>query len=436
MGIKFLDKILDIIGDKYVINTLPKDHWDFFGNPNIRGFNCHIDFSILLYKYFMTFNNMEEVLKYVEKFLYNLSKKNNVLLYIDPSINLRKQTLQNYRYENKLKTIKRIKEKIKSNLEKITVNDRQIETDISSFLNKNVINLLEMDAEKTNVDKEDYKKELEFYFKNNVLNYGNNFISNFKYDVLIYGDFITDLKHDVFSLFINSYNFKYHHEYVLDFIKNNKKINKLKIINSEFLDAEINIVNNIIETNHPMNILFSSDQDIILFTLYHLKTNFTYIKKDFNNFSETLHLYRINLLNKNISYIVFFFNLSDYFPGISYFKVTQDKIIKLKEVHPEIILLFNESYESELSLIATFLQFYKKKKQSSYVTEGVTDEYIDLYFNEIRMFLNFIPEFFNKKNNLIYTIQIYDLFYYIKRKKPTYRVYENNCIINKPWDGN
>lgn len=364
----------------------------------------------------MTFSSMEEVLKYVEKFLYSLSIKNNVLIYIDPSINLRKQTLQSYRYGNKLKTIKRIKDKIKN----VQQND-------SWVLNANVVNLLEMDTENSNINKEDYKKDLEFYVKNNVLTYVKN-------DVLTYGDHFTNLKHDVFSLFINSYNFKYHHEYVLDFIKNNKKLDKIKIINSDFLDAEINIVNNILETNTPSNILFSCDQDIVLFTLYHFKTNLTYIKKDFNTFSETLHLYRINTLNKNIAYIVFFFNLSDYFPGISYFNVTQDKIFKLKNNHPEIILLFNESYDSELSLIATFLQFYKKKKVTSYVTEGVTEEYIDLYFNEIRMFLNLIPDFFNKKNNLMYTIQIYDLFYYIKIKKPTYRIYENNCIINKLWD--
>lgn len=421
MGIKFLDKILDILGEKYVINMLSKEHLDFFGNPNLRGFNCHIDFSILLYKYFMTFSSMEEVLNFVENFLYNLSKKNNVFLYIDPYINLRKQTLQKYRYGNKLKTIKKSKDKIKSKIQNIIKEHEESGPDGSCILNKNVINLLEMDNDSANINKEDYNKELKFYIQNDVLVEGN--------------DSKKQLKHDIFSLFINSYNFKFHHEYVLNFIKNNKKLNKLKIINSEFLDAEINMVHNILKTNTNMNILFSCDQDVILFTLYHFKTKLTYIKKDFNTLSETLYLYKNNILNKNISYIVFFFNISDYFPGIAQFNVTHEKIDKLMNIYPHIIKLFNDSYDSELSLIATFLQFFKKNV-IKYVTEGVTDEYIDLYFNEIKIFLNLNPEFFNKVNNLIYVIHIHDIFYYLKRKRPTYKVYENNCIINKCWENN
>jgi hypothetical protein len=174
------------------------------------------------------------------------------------------------------------------------------------------------------------------------------------------------------------------------------------------------------------NILFSSDQDIILFSLYNIKNNnFVYIKKEFNIHSNNIILYEHNNLNINLCILTLFFNESDYFKGIYNFKITDIKLIKLYKKHPIAIKLLQEQYISVKSLVATFLQFFTT------ITDINFDEkYIDLYFNEIEKYIKISEDFYITNINMLENIiTLPQLMYYMCKQKVIYKTYVNNQCI-------
>lgn len=406
MGIKNLDKVLDICGNKILLKN-NKELMEIFGGSYITEYNCHIDFSLLIHKFLMVFNNMHETLHAILTFFKQLLKYNNKpIIYIDPKVNLRKRDLHIIRNIIKNKQIDIKKNEINNIQRNIILNDH--------------VNNLIKETEINNISYEQYKNIVEEFNKNTI----TEDITKLSKENYI------KVRKNIFNLFINLYDFKYHHKYILDYIL--EKLPNLEIVNSIFLDAETNIICNILNNNIVKNILFTSDQDIILFSMYKLNNYFINIKKDFNIQTSSLILYKKSNLNLNISYLVLLFNESDYFKGIKSFKLTDIKIAKLKQKYP-IVKLLKKKYKSKLSIIATFLQFYRKK--TNIVLDKNTIEYIDIYLEEIEKYLSISKEFYD--TNDMFKKQIYfdELLEYINIKKPIYKtISANNIIDDIIWD--
>lgn len=405
MGIKNLDKVLDVCGTKILLKN-NKEIMDFFGGYYITGYNCHIDFSLLIHKFLMVFPNMRDTLQAILRFFKQLLKYNNKpIIYIDPKDNLRKRDLHVIRNIVKNKQIDIKKKEINNIQQNIILNDH--------------VNHLVKEP-KQNISYEQYKNLVE-EFNNNTISEDTTNLS--KEDHI-------KAKKDVFNLFINLHDFKYHHKYILDYIL--EKIPNLEIIYSVFLDAETNIICNIKDNDIEKNIIFTSDQDIILFSLHVLDNYFINIKKDFNLQTNSIILYKKNNLNLNISFLVLFFNESDYFKGIKSFKLTDSKIVNLKQKHP-IIKLLKKKHDSKLSVIATLLQFYRKK--TNLVLDQNTIEYIDTYLKEMETYLSISQEFYYTSDDMFKKqISYNELLEYINIKKPTYKTIINNTIQNVIWD--
>lgn len=349
----------------------------YFGDQLLNNILIHVDFSLLVYKIVFTSKSYKEFYNRIKSFILDLKKNNAICLYIDPKQNLRKIHTHVYRLKYKKAEIQKNKLIIKQK--------GIIDTNNILFLNDNDLPNIQYDK------------------------YESTVIHNFDYLNLenVYQESDREI---CFKLFIRSYPFKYHIRYILQSLLKENILSQGEILYSNYLDAELEIIHNI-KTHFAKhkNVIFTIDQDFILFSTLHLNNKFIFL----SNFS--LNIYELKLLyncfiSKNISMLTCFFNKSDYFPGIKFFMFDSKKTDFIIENE----IIFNKNFKIKelvkLFIINYVIIFKNKKKINSEMT-NLSYQYIDKYFDNFELYFNLEYEFYQKSVNLI-QITITDLIDY------------------------
>lgn len=407
---------------------------------------CHIDFSNMMYKMLNISDSMKEAIKNCKEKIILLKKKNTVLLYIDPKIIKRKTLLKNKRKSINNNFNKKIKLNILSKIEEIEKSYPDIT--VNEKIKEIILNL---DTKK----KQSYEEycELVKYFDNNELftidkNNDENKFEFLKTELFDDIDFSSDSdsenknplfidvkdinlneydsenenkklqikqesiylisKNDIFKLFFNTQNFVYHSNYILNSLLSDKIITKEEIIQVEDYDAELEIILQI-KNNYRdnINIIFTTDQDVLLFGLLLFDENIlVYITHKYNlNYENMFHLNK-TILSKNTAILTFLIHESDYFPGFTGLTLSETKL----KISDNINILSKE-YNSYKELLIEWIKFSNFKPIKDYIDiEAIKN--INTLFIEIEKYLSLDKNFFSSDNNIMFKIKKNDIIKY------------------------
>lgn len=441
MGIPQLNKNLENVNKKIEIKNLKNTTnynalVNLFGENNqIKNFKINIDLSIVLYKELFSSISYNEVLEKMTTYINNIKQNNNeIKLYSDPDKNTRKITLHNLRSNSK----KQMVEQYKKNLKQEISNMKTIDSNI--ILNQKLIDILNLnnDIILNKITYEEYVEQIEFISnpknslilneETNVLNEEEekeyNEYQQYLYEMLedcetveileqneyneepvddnnvVTDDYEAYLllkkKHEIelrniFRLFIYMNSFKYHERYILEVLLKNNIILDSELIKSEILDAETYIIKTL-KKKQKKQIIVSNDQDVILFGLLHFKKHL-YINTKLSNNINDLTIIENNNLTKNIAILTAFFNTTDYFPGITQFCVTPERLEKIKN-NQKMFDMLNKSYDDIIELVGIFLTYYYKPKQTYILAAKLTHAMITEYITNFKLYLSLEKEFY------------------------------------------
>lgn len=420
---------------------------------------CHIDFSNMLYKLIHISTNMKDLIKNCQDKINFLKQKNDILLYIDP-ININRKTELQIKRKLKLNILSnKISNEIFQNAEKVV--------NLSSNL---TLDYKIKDMLSTSKKCKTYEDYIEFvdYFNNNYLikdenSLGNinclrqnlsfleretfdcdlfktiedsddelnseNKVSLFETIDVSLDELINEIDEndekleftnenevffsqnqlvDLFKVFINSFSFRFHMEYLLNKLIENKTITEKELIHVELHDAELEIILQIKNKFHDrINIIFSNDQDILLFGLLFLKKELFYITHKYNLSYANLICLERSTLSKNIALITFYLHESDYFPGFTGLVLSEIKLKNQKNIE-----LLSKEYSSNKELLVAWMKNSIKNKPKDEYEDNNAVENIELLLAESERYLNLDQDFFNSKNNIKFKISKNDAIKY------------------------
>lgn len=409
MGISNLKNILSCI-DK-ISKIEDKDSLKkYFDKSQPENMNIHIDYSVLIYKKIFSKeseNNLNKAYSSIVYFLKEIQKKNTLYIYIDPKDINRKRNLQierrnafqkNFERKENFITSNKINDSLKELIEK---NDDQPSTSKQAIENLKLENLHihEYDVEK-------YKKFVK-KLKKQEKNQEN-------YEVFLeYIDKNFSDDYYIQEYFLLYFNITFHKKWILKKLKEENIISRENIIKSD-IDAELEIFRNIFLKKKENNLIFTSDQDAILFGTL-TSTSTLYIQEQFHNSFMFMNIIKNDILTKNISILVLFFNKSDYFPGIFQFPITEKKIkIMINDTNmlkylSETELSFDYSKTRKkfkirkidiIKLIKTTINYFitqnNKKKPIKTITDTMAEE-MYLYCIDFVKYIIIDNEFFQEE---------------------------------------
>lgn len=435
MGISDLKKSL--ISADLITEIRKKDNYEVIKKCFLESETviCHFDFSIILHHYLFTNDNFKKIIRNIKSIFETkiLAENKNVkfFIYLDPDVIERKKDLRKKRNNEKNKSKEKMLIKIKEELEKYNkiftadiVNKEQILDFTPGY--KEIINYcseqLEPNFKKKYTAKEIEEKYLKFikvfdedknyiifeevknenqnvaaifddFIGNDILEKIRNFKQDTIYDISEVGieteeemSSLEDrkkLKINIFKLFIWSFSFHLHTNYVLgkiinsvidnnsksldellniydnkfSFILNKKsKLNKVVINDEEVkikkndnfiiykcldIDAELVMFTNILKIDPKLekyHIIYTCDQDCIPAGLFNINKPSILINEE-HNFTEGIKAYINNPLSRNLTRLSLIISNSDYFNGIKNDALTPKKVLdhfdKLNEVFGE-----------------------------------------------------------------------------------------------------
>ncbi|QKE44592.1 putative FEN1-like nuclease [Yalta virus] len=459
MGIKDLNKNLiainAIINNKHNNDLLKKLYPVFCkDNKNINGFVCHVDLSLLIYRFLYSFDNMEDVYQNLKNRLSELKEYNDVLLYLEPHENKRKEDTHKKRavVQNKIK--QGIQKSIEKEIELFDTFKNEIEPIADISLNQpllDAIGFTNTSIKKQHLSVEEYNqkievinKEKDIYItqdiktrdklmlveefisekKKNQDNKGIMDVYDKEYDIdikniqkpVITEDELEEYEEDelinrlgtdqkeynvikdkkqLFQFFLYETAMSTHHRYLRNRLLEENIIRQDDLIPSSSFDGEINIVDNIKKNfSDRKNLIISTDQDCILFSLLHHKTKYIYLKSSVLLTPEDITVIKNNNLTRNIAILTAFFNKTDYFQGVRNAGVTACRIIKYLEE----ISIFQYNLDLE-EVVASFLSWFIKNKNNSYSNPVVEYEYMKSYFDNFKSYINLDEEFYKTNKN-------------------------------------
>lgn len=209
-----------------------------------------------------------------------------------------------------------------------------------------------------------------------------------------------------FMLFINVNSFAHHKRYILEQLIQKKIISPESIIESDCADAEICIIKEIKKNDWlgTRNMIFSSDQDILLFSLLYLTSPSVCFKKDITAHSDNVHILQNINISANLAKLIFVFNKSDYFYGIKQYCLTNNRLQKLYKSKRKILIdstlltinqVLNLHYDNLLILLGRFLMFetFNKKLRLS---ESITMDCISRTIANMYMYFDMSDEFYKE----------------------------------------
>lgn len=445
MGIKQLNKVLS--ENK---NIISKNNNEIYfkealasvtrGEGRLCKFVYHIDTSLIVYKHLFGGNDMESVYTTIKNGVLDIKKKKNkVIFYSEPWRNKRKSYTQQQRKQahdqTQTKVITSIDIIIKKHMHaKKPIPEKIIKQEVSTVyedireenklntqlgidtpeLDTKFISLLEYDKDCPKKKYETYLSELEYFSNNDI--YKKQPSSSSAHEVessfFDFGEECDEDKSDNATETINhSYNvikdrkqlftgflmnnpMTHHKRYITDRLIEDKVISKKDIIGSEFLDAELNIIKNIKEIYSKYNnIIISTDQDCLLFGLYHIDKGVFFMKEKLSSDPQDISIVLNTRLSKNISLITSFFNESDYFKGLEKTSVTPKRMKTFLIEYSEIM---SETFELR-DLIAIYTKWFVKHIKQINDKGGAKQSCdVDKYFDSFSSFLKLEESFFTK----------------------------------------
>lgn len=456
MGIKDLNKNLisinAIINNKYNSNLLKQLYPVFCQDgKNINGFICHVDMSLLVYRFLYSFDNMEDVYQNLKNRLAELKNNNQVLLYLEPPENKRKEETHKERaiLQHKIKT--GIQKDIEKEIKLFDTFKTEFEPNSSIALNQPLLEAIgfsTLSDKKQHLSAEEYDKKIQIINKEkdiyissdnktrdklmvveeHIFNHGFSVLDEDKEPSETFTDEDDDIveelskdrkeynaikdKKQLFQFFLYETSMACHHNYLRKRLLSENIITKKELVYSSAFDGEINIVDNIKKNfTNKKNIIISTDQDCILFSLLHHKTKYIYLKNSILLNPEDITIIKNNYLTKNISILSAFFNKTDYFKGICNAGITSTRIEKYLAESS----VFNYKLSVE-EIVASFLSwFIKKNKNKNYNNPIVDAEYVQSYFEDFQSYINMKKSFYNSNKNFI-RLEIDDVHNYFLKK--------------------
>lgn len=457
MGIKNLNKILNQVSNIYSI----KENYTMFKNVineielenTIKNSVCHIDIAIYVYKYLFSSSNLLEACEKISNGISEIKENNKILIYIDPKKNIRKvqekkirqkqQNIQKEKILDRLKTKINILKKVSECQEEIKSTQEIIKSlEVTNKTNEDILNILskidsKITSKKNNdnineffdVELMDFDEEVSEDIIENKLDISN---SENKLDVSNSENKIPqteiNIDNDLFKFCLYNVSMIFFNEYIIEYLIHNQIITEDEIVRSEYLDAEIKIVENI-KNNYPeeKNIIFSTDQDVILFYFYHIHGKHLLIKPCLSNKSFDLKIINFSYRIRNICLLTAFFNKTDYFPGLTKTTLTEKRILDFQNSVGKKTLNRNVSLEI---ILGTYVRWYSiKNKINNSEVYNISE--IEEYIKDFKLFLETDKNFFVKKTHS--SLSIESLLFYFKEKKTQYLIknVSDKVVLNK-----
>lgn len=460
MGIKNLNKLLKTT-NSVIDNEYNKEFLDQFGQVfcknerEIQGFYCHIDTSLILHKFLFGCENMEEAYQSIKRCLIKLKKnKNRILLYMEPKNNKRKQETQEKRKNEQGKTRQNIKRNISKEIELFNNYKPDDNTEINTVLLEAIGYYDEEGIDKKETY-EDYiskidiiNKEKDMYIENreklDIFDHGFSVIDDETEEEMISKEVESQIRKSeynilsykqLFQYFLRQNSMNKHQRYIKTRLLEDGVITTKDLIETEYFDAEVNIIHNI-KTKYlnKKNLIISVDQDCTLFYLLHLNTNYIYLKSNIGINIDDVTIVKNNILTKNVSILCALFNKTDYFLGIYKCGITEKRL---------------EDYISENSIINTnltikeiissyVLWFLKNKKtipskNKGKVYEPIVYEYVEKYFTDFELYLSLDPCFYENRLEFkqLEILDLHNYFININQMVPTLNETEDKIIYKE-----
>lgn len=440
------------------------------GKQKLSRFVFHVDTSLIFYKHLFGGSDMNSVYESVRDGIRDIkSKKNKIIFYSEPTCNRRKgdthakrkQTHEqtHVRVAANIETIiqrhvaakkpipeKIIEKKVATVIEDIKEEDKlnnQLGIDVPG-LDMKFISLLEYKKDAPEKEYETYLSELEYFSNNDIyetpsstqapsetedsfFDIGEEFEPSDTLSSLSLADKteedlddgIEDMKHtynvikdrkQLFNGFIMNNSMAYHKRYIMEKLLSENVISTSDIIESEFLDAELNIIKNISDNYIKYNnIIISTDQDCILFGLHYIDKGVFFTKERLSSDPRDLTIVLNTRLSKNVSLITAFFNESDYFKGLPKTTVTPIRMRNFLSLYSEIM---EENFNLQ-ELIGIYTKWFVKSYNKMEKNEiRLMTSSVEKYFESFSSFLALEKSFFtNPDINRGLTIEELDLYF-------------------------
>lgn len=437
MGIKDLNKSLGvvnaIINKKSNMNLLKK-FIPLFCNKTkgISGFVCHIDLSLVLYRFLYSFDNMEDVYSNIKKRILELKSNNNeILLYLEPCKNKRKEETHKEREVTQTK----IKLSLKNDIQKEIELFNNFKTDDQIEINNYLLEAIGFYSSSTEkISFEEYTKNIEIINQEKDIyttkkSIGETSIKQeneiFEHGFSIPEEDLEFLKEDkqkeyniikdkkqLFHFFLYQNSMSNHKKYIISRLLNEKVIKNEELVESIFFDGEINIISEIKNKFvDKKNLIISIDQDCILFALLHHPTKYIYLKNNIGIDPDDLNIIKNNYLTKNIALLTAFFNKTDYFKGVTNCGIT---VVRLKKYLSKIeVFKYKLNFEE---IIASYLQWFIKTSNNILISETNSLSYVKDYISNFQLYISLDPSFYSN-NKCFKKLEISDLHNYFIDKE-------------------
>lgn len=225
---------------------------------------------------------------------------------------------------------------------------------------------------------------------------------------------------EIFSLLVAEYPFCYHTQYIIDRLLNEKIISLSELKKCDYIDAEIYMVSHIQKHySNFLNVIVSNDQDVLLFALNHITDPIIFLTHTLT-FNINKHLALTNdIVAKNIAYLTFIFNKTDYFPGIQNLSISLKRLVKLESIS----ILEIDYKEDYKALVSAWIKVHKIKYKSENIFKKDKlprheMDLIEMYnnlFDQIKRFLNIDLDFFNSELQINNGYEKNELCYYLDK---------------------
>jgi hypothetical protein len=451
MGIKDLNKSLVAVNaviNKKSNKNLLKKFIPLFCNKTkgISGFVCHVDLSLVLYRFLYSFDNMEDVYRNIKKRILELKSNNNeILFYLEPYKNKRKEETHKEREISQNKTKLHLKNDIEKEIE--LFNNFKLDDQIE--INESLLGAIGFyTSEEKKTTFEDYIKNIQvineekdmYIKKKNVEQETELFDHGFsipeedlefiKEDEKKEYNIIRDKK-QLFHFFLYQNSMSNHKKYIITRLLDENVIKREELIESAFFDGEINIISEIKNRYvGKKNLIISIDQDCILFALLHHPTKYIYLKNNISIEPDDLNIIKNNYLTKNIALLTAFFNKTDYFKGISNCGITVTRLKKYLSGN----VVFTHKLDFE-EVISSYLQWFIKSQKNIILSETNTLSLVHEYINNFQLYISLDPNFYSN-NKCFKKLEISDLHNYFldKEQMIPYINEENEEIIYQKYN--
>lgn len=432
MGIKDLNKGLVVVNaviNKKFNKLLLKKFIPLFCNKTkgISGFVCHVDLSLVLYRFLYSFDNMEDVYRNIKKRIIELKNNNNeVLFYLEPFKNKRKEETHKEREISQAK----MKLSLKNDIQKEIELFNNFKTNDQIEINHNLLEAIgfyDSGDEKKGTAFNHYMKniqvineETDMYIKKKTTEEAEIFDHGFSIpdeDL----EFITEYKKkeyniiknkkQLFHFFLYQNSMSNHKKYIITRLLNENVIKPEELVESSFFDAEVNIISEI--KNRFMgkkNLIISIDQDCILFALLHHPTKYIYLKNNISIDPEDLNIIKNNYLTKNIAILTAFFNKTDYFKGITNCGITVTRLKKY--LTDNAVFKFKLEFEE---IISSYLSWFIRSYKNINLTTKNTLDTVKEYLNNFQLYISLDPDFY-LNNKSFKKMEISDIHSYFLEK--------------------